>query len=172
MKVRRILVLVAAAALAQLGYAKAVGEHQAPRPRTLTPVRAKAPNLGQLGAEQAVLDFCSRVDSSDEKGFEAEGRTAFAGIRSDSIEKIRASAQYKDAYAQIGSVVGELPSSEAVQGCKSLLATGTPAKASAKNAGSNTGGQTGSTTGGHTGSPTNGHTVKSVGNRVKDSVRK
>ena len=85
----------------------------------------------------------------------------FAGIREDSVEKARRSAQYKDAYATIGSVVGEIPLSEAVQGCKGIITPSQPAKASVKNTVSNTA----------------GHTVsksisKSVRNRVRDSVRK
>ena len=133
MKVRRILVLVAAAAFAQMSYAaKAVGEHEAPRPRTLPPVRVQGPDYAQLGAEQAVLDFCSRIDSTDLTAYEAQAKIVFAGIREDGLEKARASSQYQSAYATLASVLGEIPLPEAVQGCKGLLPAGAPAKASGK----------------------------------------
>jgi hypothetical protein len=166
MKVRRILVLIAAAALAPVVYAKAEAEHSAPRPRSLPPVRVQGPNYAQLGAEQAVLDFCSRIDSGDEKQIDAEAKLLFAGIREDGLEKARRSTQYKNAYTTITSVVGEIPLPEAVQGCKDIIASAAPAKASGKNPVS---GNTGGNTPGHTAGHTPG---KSVGNRAKDNVRK
>lgn len=153
MKVRRILVLIAAAALAQVVYAKAAGEHQAPRPRSLPPpVRPNGLNVAQFGAEQAVIDFCSRIDSSDEKLYEAHAKSLFAGFREDSLEKARGSAQYQDAYKTIGSVVSEIPLPEAVQGCKAIITASKPTQASGKNTAGNTAGHgTGNTTGHGTG---------------------
>lgn len=180
MKVRRILVLVAAAALAQLGHAKAEPEHQAPHARSLPPVRVQGPNYAQLGAEQAVLDFCSRVDSGDAKQYGAEAKTLFAGIREDGLEKARVSSQYKNAYATIGSAVNEIPLAEAIQGCKDIIATASPAKASGKSPAGNTSGNTqapgkspAGNTGGKTPGPTPGHSAsKVVGERVKEPVRR
>jgi hypothetical protein len=181
MKVRRILVLVAAAAFAQLGYAKAVGEHAAPRPRALPPVRVQGPNYAQLGAQQAVLDFCSRVDSGEEKQYVAEGKTLFAGIREDGLEKARGSSQYKNAYSTMETTVGRIPPAEALKGCKDLIAAASPAKGSGKTPPSNPSGKTpGHTSGGnapgHTaGGNTPGHTPghgpsKGVGERAKGAV--
>jgi len=169
MKVRRILVLIAAAALAQLGYAKPGPEHEV-RPRTLPPVRAKAPNYAQLGAEQAVLDFCSSIDSGDAKEYGAQGKTLFAGIREDGLEKARGSSQYKNAYTTFESAVSKIPPAEAVQGCKALIATTAPVKASGKTPPSDATGKTPGhpTTPGHTTSPGG---TKDVGKRAKGSVR-
>jgi len=125
MKVRRILVLIAAAALAQVEYAKAADPHHAPPgPRSGPTVRL--PYYDQLGAEQAVLDFCSRVDSGDAKQYGAEARTLVNGIGDDGLKRIRGSSQYKKAYAAIGSAVGRIPLQEAIHGCKDIIAKAHP----------------------------------------------
>jgi hypothetical protein len=166
MKVRRILVLIAAAALAQLGYAKPAGEHRAAHPTPVPRARPQGPNYAQLGAEQAVLDFCSRVDSGDAKQYGAQAKTLFAGIREDSLETARGNSQYKNAYATIGSAIGQIPLPEAVQGCKDIIATASPAKASGKS-------PAGNTSGNNAPAHTSGHGAsKGFGERVKETVRK
>jgi hypothetical protein len=98
MKVFRFVCLSAAAALPQLALA------------------AQPP--GQVGAFQAIDDFCSKVDPAQHSAFSKEGNSLYAGLTQEQITALRASAEYQRGYKMLSAVLPELTNGDAYQGCQ------------------------------------------------------
>lgn len=66
--------------------------------------QAAAP-AGELGALQAVFDFCSKTDPGQKQDFERLGESMFAGLSPDRIARIRKSSEYARGYRMLTSVL-------------------------------------------------------------------
>ena len=75
-----------------------------------------------LGALQAVHDFCAKLDPSHAKGYEKQADALFHGLTPKQVLAIRGSSQYKTAYQSLTSVLPELPNDAAtVKACSAML---------------------------------------------------
>lgn len=76
-----------------------------------------------LGALQAVHDFCSKLDPSHAKQYERQADALFAGLTPKQVSEIRGSSPYRSAYEALTSVLPELPRDAAtVEACTAILA--------------------------------------------------
>jgi hypothetical protein len=76
----------------------------------------------EIGALQAVFNFCATHDPSHAKEYEKQGDTWTHGLTLQQLLEIRASAAYKDAYRSLGVALGELPDDAAtIHACEAIL---------------------------------------------------
>jgi hypothetical protein len=78
---------------------------------------ANPPDALALGALQGMLGFCSQIDAKDDKRFDQHAERLTAGLSDRQIREIKASADYKQAYQLLTTVLKELPPAEALPGC-------------------------------------------------------
>jgi len=102
MQFRYVLSFLTAVALAQLAQA------QPPS------------NAHELGAAQAVFDFCSKVDPADAKLFDKQSKRLFQGLSEKSVDQVQMSHPYTDAHKTLESVLSELPLDAARAACKAI----------------------------------------------------
>jgi hypothetical protein len=75
-----------------------------------------------LGALQAVHDFCTKIDPSHAKAYERQADALFAGLTPRQVSEIRGSSPYKSAYEALTGVLPELPKDAAtVKACSAIL---------------------------------------------------
>jgi hypothetical protein len=75
-----------------------------------------------LGALQAVHDFCTTIDPSHAEEYEKQADALFAGLTPKQISEIRGSSPYKGAYQALAMVLPELPQDAAtVHACTAIL---------------------------------------------------
>jgi hypothetical protein len=104
MKVSHVLYVLAAVALPPLAQADA-------------PLSPRA-----LGALQGVVDFCSRVDPKDSKQLGQQAGLLMRGLSANTIAADKNTAEYKQAYQTLSTVLKEWPADEAVANCRSVAA--------------------------------------------------
>ena len=76
----------------------------------------------EIGALQAVFNFCATLDPSHAKEYEKQGDAWTHGLTLQQLLQIRASAAYKDAYQSLGVALGELPNDAAtIHACEAIL---------------------------------------------------
>jgi hypothetical protein len=76
----------------------------------------------QIGALQAVFNFCATLNPSHAKEYEKHGDALSHGLTPQQLVQIRASAAYKDAYQSLGVALGELPNDAAtIHACEAIL---------------------------------------------------
>jgi hypothetical protein len=75
----------------------------------------------QLGAVQAVVDFCSRVDPRHDKQFEQQARRALPNIRDDDLDRARHNPAYQQTYQIVASVLKGLSLQDAARDCAAIL---------------------------------------------------
>jgi hypothetical protein len=102
MKVRHFVIWCAVAALPQLAL-------------------AAKPHAGELGALQAVFDFCSKVDPVLQAAFQMEARAEHQGLTPNQIAAIRNGSEYKRGYKLLSSALPNLSADDAKSGCVALL---------------------------------------------------
>jgi hypothetical protein len=103
MQLRYLVSLFAAAALPVLAQAQ-------------PPVSAP-----ELGAAQGVFDYCSKVDPGNEKQFDRQAKLLFKGMTERSVQEARHSAAFQNAHKTLESVLAEIPLSDAIHACKSIV---------------------------------------------------
>ncbi len=75
-----------------------------------------------LGALQAVHDFCTTIDPSHAREYEKQADALYAGLTPQQVAQIRGSSPYKAAYQALTSVLPELPQDAAtVHACTAIL---------------------------------------------------
>lgn len=75
-----------------------------------------------LGALQAVHDYCTKLDPSHAKEYERHADALFAGLTPKQVSEIRGSSPYKSAYEALTGVLPELPKDAAtVKACTAIL---------------------------------------------------
>ena len=78
------------------------------------------PTARDLGAANAVFDFCSRADHDDDKIFDAASESLYQGVTRQEIERIKHSDEFRKAYSTLESVLKELPPNDARAACKAI----------------------------------------------------
>jgi hypothetical protein len=78
------------------------------------------PDNQELGALQAVFDFCGKVDSQQRPAFEAQADGLFRHMTKQQATTVRASGAYKQGYQTLTKVLGEMPKSDALPACKAI----------------------------------------------------
>lgn len=78
------------------------------------------PSPQELGAGQAVLDFCGALDDDGRNKFDAMSRQALKQFSPQKIADMKASAAYQQAYAAVRAALGKLPAPNALAACKAV----------------------------------------------------
>lgn len=81
-------------------------------------------NSVALGEAQGVLDFCTSIDRGDDRAYDRQNRDLYKGMGEEAVERIRHSAEFRQGYAVIQSILREVPAASALQSCKQLIAAG------------------------------------------------
>jgi hypothetical protein len=83
---------------------------------------------GELGALQAVFDFCSKVDPAQQAAFDLGAKAEYHGLTPSQIAAIRNGSEYKRGYNLLSSSLPTLTASDAMSGCAALVPAKPPAK--------------------------------------------
>jgi hypothetical protein len=75
----------------------------------------------QLGAVQAAVDFCSKVDSKDEEWIERQARLILPDMTKARVAAARRTAEFQQAYRLIDSVLKGLLSPDAAHLCANSI---------------------------------------------------
>src|SRR3974377_963753 len=75
---------------------------------------------GELGAVQAVYDFCSRVDPSEREDFERHAEALVKGLTAAQLADLRKSTEYKQGYHMLHGILPELKGNDAVVACHAV----------------------------------------------------
>jgi hypothetical protein len=75
---------------------------------------------GEVGALQAVYDFCAKVDPSEAKNFEKRADSLVRGLSPAQVAHLRQGAEYKRGYHMLASVLPELKGNDAVVACQAI----------------------------------------------------
>jgi hypothetical protein len=75
---------------------------------------------GELGALQAVYDFCSRVDPSERRDFEKHAEALVKGLSAAKIAALQKSTEYKRGYHMLQGILPELKGNDAVVACQAI----------------------------------------------------
>jgi hypothetical protein len=75
---------------------------------------------GEVGALQAVFDFCTKVDPKERHDFDRQADSLFKSLTPQQITAIRKSDEYKRGYHMLATVLPGLPNSEAVPACHAI----------------------------------------------------
>src|SRR5579862_5354697 len=75
---------------------------------------------GQVGAFQAIYDFCSKVDSGQEHSFDKEAKSLYAGLTPSQAGALRASAEFERGYKVLAGVLPQLSAGDATQACQGI----------------------------------------------------
>jgi hypothetical protein len=89
----------------------------------LSQLALAADQPGQIGAMQAIFDFCGRVDSSQRAHFDQEAKAEYRGLTAGQIAALHKSAEYRRGYNLLSSVLPNLTSDDAMSGCVALVPT-------------------------------------------------
>jgi hypothetical protein len=80
-------------------------------------------SAAEIGAVEAVVNFCSIIDPSLEKQFQRQARLTLPSMSDDGLEDVRHTAAYRQAYKLVESVLKELPLADASHDCAALIQT-------------------------------------------------
>lgn len=78
-------------------------------------------NAGSIGGEQAVFDFCSRIDPAQDPNFDKQAKQLVAGLSRDAIDSLRESAVYRHGYETLKSVLKEFAAADALTACQAIV---------------------------------------------------
>lgn len=81
---------------------------------------------GEVGALQAVYDFCFKADPSQTKKFEKDADELYRGLSPARITALRQSSEYKRGYHVLASVLPEVKGEDAVVACAALRGVPAP----------------------------------------------
>jgi len=74
-----------------------------------------------LGQTESALDFCSKVNSKSAAQYKQRGKALVGNASEKDLAKARSSAEYKDSYSLIQTMLEKLPKEETVKICVDLL---------------------------------------------------
>jgi hypothetical protein len=78
---------------------------------------------GEMGAFQAIYDFCAKVDPRQRKDFDIQADALFRDMTKPQIASTRKSTEYQRGYKLLSSVLPKLTSDDAMSGCAALVPT-------------------------------------------------
>jgi len=74
----------------------------------------------ELGATQAVLDFCAKVDDGEKKDFDELGRRELARLSPQKAGEFKNSAQYQQGYTALQNVLARFSPDNARAACRAV----------------------------------------------------
>ena len=81
---------------------------------------------GEVGALQAVFDFCAKVDPSQRVDFDRQAKLLFTGLTAAQITAMRQSSEYKRGYHMLAGVLPGV--NQPVQACHAITSVPTGPK--------------------------------------------
>jgi len=75
---------------------------------------------GEVGALQAVYDFCGKVDPAKLRDFESNADALLKGLTPAQIATLRNSTEYKRGYHMLEGILPELKKDDAVTACVAI----------------------------------------------------
>jgi hypothetical protein len=88
---------------------------------TCVPQLALAANPpGEVGAFQAVFEFCTKVDPAERQAYDKQAASLFSGLTPRQIASVRQSPEYKRGYHMLAGVLPELKGNDAVLACQAI----------------------------------------------------
>jgi hypothetical protein len=75
---------------------------------------------GEVGALQAIYDFCTRADPSQIKDFERRADSLVRGLSPAQVAALRQGPAYKRGYDTLASVLPEVKGEDAVVACRTI----------------------------------------------------
>ena len=75
---------------------------------------------GEIGALQAVYDFCAKVDSNQSKDFEKQADSLFKGLTPAQIVALRKSTEYRRGYQLLAGSLPAFKGQDAVLACQAI----------------------------------------------------
>jgi hypothetical protein len=75
---------------------------------------------GEVGALQAVYDFCTNVDPTERKDFDKEADALFRGLSPAQVAALRQTAEYRRGYRTLAGVLPDLRGNDAVLACRAI----------------------------------------------------
>jgi len=94
----------------------------------LSQIALAAEQPGQIGAMQAIFDFCGKVDSSQRARFDLEAKAEYGGLTAGRIAALHKSSEYQRGYNLLSSVLPNLTANDAMSGCVALVSPKKPVK--------------------------------------------
>jgi hypothetical protein len=105
MKLHRVLSFSAAIALAQL----ALADEPAP------------PSAQTLGMMEGIVNRCAQVDPKAATRYKEQLKFLTQGASEKTVDEIRKSDEYKQAYDSATDMIGKVPEQEAIRACTAAL---------------------------------------------------
>jgi hypothetical protein len=78
-------------------------------------------DAGYVGEAQALFDFCSNVDRSEDLNYDRQAEQLVAGLSKDAIEDLRESSAYRQGYQSLKLVLSGLSASDSLLYCRALV---------------------------------------------------
>ena len=75
---------------------------------------------GEIGALQAVFDFCVRVDPSEGKDFDKQAYSLFKGFTPAQVVALRKSTEYRRGYQLLAGSLPALKGQDGVLACQAI----------------------------------------------------
>jgi hypothetical protein len=75
---------------------------------------------GEVGALQAVYDFCGKVDPAKRREFERNADALLTGLTPAQVAALRKSTEYKRGYHMLQGILPDLKNSDAVVACGAI----------------------------------------------------
>jgi hypothetical protein len=75
---------------------------------------------GEVGALQAVYDFCAKADPSESKDFERHADMLIKGLTPAELAALRQTSEYRRGYHMLAGLLPELKGNDAVVACHAI----------------------------------------------------
>lgn len=74
-----------------------------------------------LGTEQAMIDFCARIDPGTATKYQQQAELLVQGVPEEELGKARSTDDYKEAYALASAALGAISKPDAAEACNRFL---------------------------------------------------
>ena len=75
---------------------------------------------GEVGALQAVFDFCTKADPKQHEAFDRQADALFHGLTHQQIAALRKTSEYQRGYQMLAGLLPGLRNNDAVEGCQAI----------------------------------------------------
>jgi hypothetical protein len=75
---------------------------------------------GEVGALQAVFEFCTRVDPAERQDYHQQADSLFKGLTPRQIASVRQSPEYQRGYHLLAGILPEIKGKDAVLACQAI----------------------------------------------------
>lgn len=81
---------------------------------------------GELGALQAVFDYCVKVDPTQAAKFEHQVDLLLKGLSPAQVASLRKTAEYQRGYKMLAGVLPEVKGNDAIEACQAISGGNVP----------------------------------------------